>query len=219
MIKSLERLSRAWQGLPLGSPLWFFETVSSTNDVLKERAGQGAAEGSVVMASAQTGGRGRRGKSWLSPPALGLYLSVLLRPAWPAADAGFSATLAAVAAARTLCRLGMKDITLKWPNDVLAGGRKIAGVLAEPRIAGNKIDFIVAGVGINVRHDAFSLAGVWQGQATSCRMEGCPASVEDAATGFIIELSELYQKACQGRSEEILAAWLAFQPAAAAAKV
>ncbi len=211
MITILERLSRAWQGLPLGSPLWFFETVTSTNDVLKEKAEQGAAEGSVVMASAQTGGRGRRGKAWLSPPELGLYLSVLLRPDWSAADAGFSATLAAVAAARTLCRLGMQDITLKWPNDVLAKGRKIAGVLAEPRIAGNKIDFIVVGVGINVRHDAFALAGVWQGQATSCRLEGCPASVEDAAAEFVRELAGLYQKACQGCSEETLTLWRGFQ--------
>lgn len=107
MIRSLERLSQAWNGLPLGSPLWFFESVSSTNDVLKQRAEQGAPEGSVVMAATQTRGRGRQGRSWLSLSGQGLYLSVLLRPGWPAADAGLAATMASLATARCLQRFGV----------------------------------------------------------------------------------------------------------------
>ena len=204
----LERLSRAWHGLPLGSPLLFFESVLSTNTVLKQRAEQGAPEGTVVMAYTQTGGRGRMGRTWLSLPGLGLYLSVLLRPVWPAADSGFAATMVSLASARALRRLGVPNVAVQWPNDVFAGDRKIGGVLVEPRIAGNKIDFIVLGIGINVGHDAPALAGICKGRATSCRLQGCPASVEDAAEELVKELAALYVQARNGRSDEIFGAWL-----------
>jgi BirA family biotin operon repressor/biotin-[acetyl-CoA-carboxylase] ligase len=211
MIRSLERLSQAWNGLPLGSPLWFFESVSSTNDVLKQRAEQGAPEGSVVMAATQTRGRGRQGRSWLSLSGQGLYLSVLLRPGWPAADAGLAATMASLATARCLQRFGVGGVTLKWPNDVLARNRKIAGILVEPRIGGNRIAFIVVGVGVNVNHDDSALADVWDGRATSCRLQGSAASVEDVAAGLIRELSELYLQAREGGADDILGAWLALR--------
>ena len=121
------------------------ETGSSNADLLAA-AGAGAAEGTVLVAEAQTMGRGRLGRRWASPPRAGLTFSVLLRPAGvPAALLGWLPLLAGVAAAASVSAVAAVDATLKWPNDVLAGEQKLGGILAER--AGTAV---VVGIGINV---------------------------------------------------------------------
>jgi BirA family biotin operon repressor/biotin-[acetyl-CoA-carboxylase] ligase len=126
------------------------ETGSSNADLIAA-AGAGAAEGTVLVAEVQTAGRGRLGRRWASPPRAGLTFSVLLRPSGvPAALLGWLPLLAGVAAASSVRAVAAVDATLKWPNDVLAGEKKLGGILAER--AGTAV---VVGIGINV----------WQAQA------------------------------------------------------
>src|SRR5215468_7129138 len=121
------------------------EETGSTNADLLAEAQAGAGEGLVLVAEAQTAGRGRMGRRWISPPRRALTFSVLLRPAVPAGLLGWVPLLAGVAVASALEHTAGVDARLKWPNDVLAGGAKLAGILAE-RWGGA----IVVGTGINV---------------------------------------------------------------------
>lgn len=139
--------------LALRGPGWPAEiehvpALGSTSDRLKERARLGAAAWTVVIADVQTSGRGRQGRRWSSPPG-NLYLSVLLRPDPPGPRWALLPLAAGVAVAEALVELGL-DARLKWPNDVLVGGRKTGGILAEAASGTGGLEFVVVGIGINV---------------------------------------------------------------------
>jgi BirA family biotin operon repressor/biotin-[acetyl-CoA-carboxylase] ligase len=122
-----------------------FETTSSTNDDAKEAAEKGAAEGMVVWALSQSGGRGRHGRQWHSPIG-NLYCSVVLRPSLGRRFFGFYSFISALAIGDSIKEvLPQADVELKWPNDVLVRGKKISGILLE---AGE--DFLVIGIGVNI---------------------------------------------------------------------
>lgn len=131
------------------------ETTGSTNDDAKALARLGAAEGTLVQALRQTAGRGRQGNHWMSEPG-NLYMSMILRPRARAAESGQMSFLAAVALAQTVQVFlpPAADISLKWPNDLLIGGRKAAGILLETEGASGtaEIDWLVLGMGLNIRH-------------------------------------------------------------------
>lgn len=135
--------SRLWTRLEGGGP------TGSTNDDAKALARAGAPEGLAVLASAQTRGRGRLGRRWESPPG-GVYVSVLLRPQMSPADVPPLALAVALGVARGVERFGVSP-TLKWPNDVLTDGDKLAGVLLETAAEADRAEWVVAGVGLNVR--------------------------------------------------------------------
>ena len=124
-------------------------SVGSTNDRARELLAEGAADGAVVLSEEQTAGRGRRGRSWISPPGVNLHVTVALEPALPSSRAwqlGLGTALATVAACRELA-----PVTLKWPNDVVdADGRKVAGLLIETMASGDRLVGAVLGIGINV---------------------------------------------------------------------
>jgi BirA family transcriptional regulator, biotin operon repressor / biotin---[acetyl-CoA-carboxylase] ligase len=127
--------------------VWFPE-VGSTNDIAARLAESGASEGTVVVAEAQSAGRGRLGRSWSSPEGAGLYVSTVLRPGQRAA------ALLTIGAGVAVCE-GIRAATgltpdLKWPNDALIAGRKVAGVLAEASAAEGALQYVVLGVGINL---------------------------------------------------------------------
>ena len=117
--------------------------------MLKERARAGAPEWSVVIADAQTAGRGRQGRAWQSEPG-NLHLSVLLRPRGGVARGGRLPLLAGLAVAEAVAGLGL-DARVKWPNDVWVAGRKVAGVLVEASSSGGTVESAVVGIGVNVR--------------------------------------------------------------------
>jgi BirA family biotin operon repressor/biotin-[acetyl-CoA-carboxylase] ligase len=148
----------------LGRVYHFLESCASTNDVAAALARDGASEGTTVVADMQTGGRGRLGRVWHSPPGANLYLSVVLRPPGPPWSFPPLTLLAGAAVARALVALGASP-TLKWPNDVLlpspGGLRKACGVLTEMASERDRIRHVVVGIGINVNGSDFppELAG------------------------------------------------------------
>jgi len=133
----------------LGQVLHCREDLPSTNDLAKELAEQGAAHGEVVVAERQTAGRGRRGRSWSSPAGKNLYLSVVLRPDLPPQRAA-ELTLVASLAVCDACRQAGVDAAIKWPNDVLVGGRKVAGILTELAAEPDEVHWVVVGIGVNL---------------------------------------------------------------------
>jgi BirA family biotin operon repressor/biotin-[acetyl-CoA-carboxylase] ligase len=146
--------------------LFWFEQLPSTNDFLKRHAPH-LPHGTIVVADAQSAGRGRRGRDFFSPPGSGLYLSVLYRPAEHPALASFVTMGACVAAARAVADASGCYPDIKWVNDLYRGGRKIAGILTEAGLGHDDpaADFIVAGVGANLFRPA----------------EGFPAAIADLA--------------------------------------
>lgn len=137
--------------LPPGYRLLALDDVDSTNDEARRLAAAGAASGTLVWARRQSRGRGRRGRPFVSPPG-NLYCSLLLRPECRPAEAPELCFVAAVAVGETLAELLPADVRLghKWPNDVLVGGRKVAGILLESGAAGEALGWLVVGVGINL---------------------------------------------------------------------
>jgi BirA family biotin operon repressor/biotin-[acetyl-CoA-carboxylase] ligase len=122
--------------------------VTSTLDIVHELAADGAAAGMVVLADEQVAGRGRRGQVWHSPPGRGIWLGYLARPRRPI-ETGVLALRVGLAVAHTLEDLAV-ETRLKWPNDILLGERKLAGVLCETRWQGNHLRWVAVGIGMNV---------------------------------------------------------------------
>lgn len=156
--------------------------TGSTNDVAKCLAAEGAPEGTLIWADAQTSGRGRRGRSWQSP-AGNLYVSIILRPPAPVAKVGQLGFAAALAIAETAARVlpAGRMIACKWPNDVLVGGRKVAGLLLETDMRPDgAAAWLVLGVGINVASHPAAV----EFPATSLAAEGAAADVAGVLRGF-----------------------------------
>jgi BirA family biotin operon repressor/biotin-[acetyl-CoA-carboxylase] ligase len=138
------------RGVAIGSPLEILEETTSTNDVAKRAAKNGAPHGATFVADRQTAGRGRQGRSWISDPGDGLLVSVVLRvKCLPARLPPLS-----LVAGLAVCDAIAPDVSpaprLKWPNDVWVDRKKIAGVLVEASIAGDRVEYVVVGCGINV---------------------------------------------------------------------
>ncbi len=139
-----------------GHPIRYLQETDSTNDIARKAAAAGADKGTVVIAERQTKGRGRLGRSWISPPGIGLYFSVILSPELPAADLAKITLTTGVA----LCRAirGYLDYPmLKWPNDLLLQGKKVAGILTETMPMQNSRPMVILGIGINVNHPKHGL--------------------------------------------------------------
>jgi len=146
-----------------GAPLFYFPTIGSTNDVAARLAAGGAPEGTTVAAESQTSGRGRLGRTWFSPQGAGLYVSVVIRPeaGGRAGKAGTGTpgpplpavlTLASgVALAEAIRETTGLQAEIKWPNDLVFGRRKLAGILAEASAQGAELDYVVLGFGVNIR--------------------------------------------------------------------
>ncbi len=134
---------------------YFYPSIASTNDKARELALVGAEEGTLVVADTQTAGKGRLGRSWYSPPGLGLYLSFIFRPGVPAAGAPGVLMAMSLGAAEAVEASGIQGVVgIKWPNDLVVEGRKLAGILIEMGVQGGNLEWCVAGVGINVNHAA-----------------------------------------------------------------
>lgn len=154
----------------LGRPLHFFETIDSTNTYAMQLAAEGAAEGTLVVADAQTGGRGRLGRSWVSPAGVNLYCSLILRPPIAASLAPQINLVAAVAVADTLAGLDGPPPAIKWPNDVLLSGKKVCGILAEMQTRGEHLQAIILGIGVNL----------------NARLEAFPQELRDKASSLFV---------------------------------
>ena len=134
-----------------GRPFRLFEETDSTNERALAWLQEGAPEGAAVVADQQTAGRGRRGRSWESKPGAALLFSIVLRPRGPSEVVELLTTTLGVACAAALETSCGMPVGLKWPNDVMVGERKLAGILVESRVTGGSLGGAVAGIGINVR--------------------------------------------------------------------
>lgn len=169
--------------VPAGCHLIVFDSVDSTNQEAKALAQSGASAGTVVWARQQVAGRGRHGRSWSSPPG-NLYLSVIQRPDCRPADAPQLGFVAGVALAETLGRLSDIPVTLKWPNDLMANGKKASGILLESAAdADGRMDWLIIGTGVNVELSPADLPDV-----TSLHEEGAKISVEALLSTFLERL-------------------------------
>ncbi|MBN2538756.1 MAG: biotin--[acetyl-CoA-carboxylase] ligase, partial [Deltaproteobacteria bacterium] len=161
-------LEKLVSGGLIGNRIHFFDEIDSTNNRAVSLAVDGAGEGEVVVADCQTAGRGRlRDRVWHSPPGRNLYTSVILRPDIQPAYAQVLTLVAGVAVVELLS--GYCPVALKWPNDILAGGRKISGILTEMKIRGRNVDFVVVGIGINVNMEADDFQQELLGISTSLK--------------------------------------------------
>jgi BirA family biotin operon repressor/biotin-[acetyl-CoA-carboxylase] ligase len=191
----------------LGQALHWYEEVGSTNDVAKELAEEGALHGEVVVAERQTAGRGRRGRSWSSPARRNLYLSVILRPELPPARAPEVTLLASVAVCQAVRQAGVAA-AIKWPNDVLVSGRKLAGVLTEMAAEVERVQWLVVGIGVNVNADRDDFPEELCDLATSLRLErGQPVPRVLFAAALLTALEEWLDRHADEGFAPVRAAW------------
>ena len=154
----------------LGRVVHWYEEIGSTNDRASELADEGALSGEVVVAETQTSGRGRRGRAWASPARKNLYFSVVLRPELPPSRAPELTLVASVAICDVLRQAGV-DAGIKWPNDLLVSGRKIAGILTELAADPDRVEWVVLGVGVNVNARREDFPDELRAEATSVLIE------------------------------------------------
>ena len=190
----------------LTGPVHHFDEVASTNDLAKELAAQGAPEGTLVVAEAQTGGRGRLGRQWESPPGTGLYVSLLLRPQLPPTEMPQITLTTAVAVARAVTRVTGVAPGIKWPNDLLLDGKKLGGILTEMETESEQIRHLVVGLGLNVNNPAFTKE--LEPLATSLVLAtGRPHSRLKILQAWLEEFEELYGRFLAREFAGILDEW------------
>jgi|UniRef100_A0A7C3WS56 BirA family biotin operon repressor/biotin-[acetyl-CoA-carboxylase] ligase len=168
----------------LRGPIHYFDALASTNDLAKELGANGAPEGTLVAAEAQSKGRGRLGRSWESPPAVGLYVSLLLRPPLPPGELPQITLTTAVAGVRAIKRGTGLTVGIKWPNDLLVAGKKAGGILTEMETESDRIRYLVVGWGLNVNNPGF------------------PPELAPVATSLFLATGQTYSRVA------ILQAWL-----------
>lgn len=149
-----------------GRRILYFEELDSTNIQAKREADKGAEEGLLIVANCQSAGRGRRGRSWSSPPGCNVYFTLLLRPKYKPAIASMVTLVMALAVAEAITMTGEAEgnlpaiqeegaVAIKWPNDIVVRGRKLCGMLTEMQTEGTAIGYTAIGVGINVATQTF----------------------------------------------------------------
>ncbi|MDF2928530.1 MAG: birA [Anaerospora sp.] len=192
----------------LGTVIHYFTDVSSTNNEAKKLAADGCPEGTIVVAEAQTVGRGRLSRGWFSPHGKGIWLSVVLRPPFQPQQAPKCTLMAAVAvtkAIRSFCNL---PCGIKWPNDILYNGRKLVGILTEMNAEMDAINYIVIGIGINVNTAADEFPPELAEIATSIFAEtGEEISRLQLLCRILTELEQVYQQVIQHGFAPILEEW------------
>lgn len=196
---------------PFGEPCLYYDEVGSTNDVAAALAAAGEPEGTAVVAASQTHGRGRRGRAWCSPPGAGLYVTVILRP--PSSVAPLVTLTGGVAAAEGIRRATGLPVELKWPNDLVVGRpwRKLGGLLAEASSAAAAVEWVVLGIGVNLR------AAPWPPEvarvATAIEVElGRPVDPASVLVEVLAALRIWYTHLVSGGAPAVLARWQDLAP-------
>jgi BirA family biotin operon repressor/biotin-[acetyl-CoA-carboxylase] ligase len=192
----------------IGAIIHFFSSCPSTNDMAKLLAREGSAEGTVVVADEQTEGKGTKGRSWHSPPGLGLYASIILRPRRSnLALLPLAAGVACVEAVRKATGLRAE---LAWPNDIVWDGRKIGGILCETDFLGNTVSHSVLGIGLNISQKKRDFPPALRPTATSLQIAtGREVDRSALESALWAALDRWYAAFILGRQEEIVRSYLA----------
>ena len=193
----------------IGRRILVFETTASTNDLVRRMGGEGQPEGLVVFAESQTAGRGRHRRKWVSPPRRGLWFSLLLRPGIGIQALPRLTVMAVVAIVSALRRATHLPLRIKWPNDVLCRGRKLAGILVEAETRGSQVRHAVIGIGINVNLDPDDFDAALRQTATSLKIEaGRSFHRPSLAAEILLELDRLHGSVAADRFPALLEQWV-----------
>ncbi len=192
----------------IGKRIHYFQTLDSTNSKAYELALNGAEEGEVIIAESQEKGKGRLGRQWFSPPFLNVYISLILRPKIPPHQASLVTLMAAVATADAIRNfLGLLPL-IKWPNDILLRGRKVAGLLNEIHSEADRVHFVILGIGVNLNMGEKMFSKEIRNIATSLKIEtGQTVSRKDFLQSLLLELERWYAIFSREGSAVILKAW------------
>ena len=196
----------------VGAQLFSYGEVGSTNDVLLELFREGkAGPGAVVVADSQAEGRGRLGRRWISPAGKNLYISVLFRPDIPARASPVFTFLASLALESVFSGYGQR-ISIKWPNDILASGKKVCGVLTELGcLRDGRVEYLIIGIGVNLNIDAEFISGRMgdvSPEATSLSiLLGREVAREEFAARLIDSLDGFHSRFLSGGAAPIIGKW------------
>ncbi len=204
-------LQKSLSGRLIGQNVIYLKTVDSTNECAFGLARKGASEGTVILADEQTKGKGRLQRVWHSPPGRNIYTSVILRPPLRPAVAPQITLMAGVAVADLLSHYGMRGVSLKWPNDVQIGDRKVCGILTEMKALGEQVDFVIVGIGLNVNMQKEDFDAGIRERATSIREEtGTVISRQELAAQLYHHLEKWYKVLLKEGFPPVRERWLAF---------
>lgn len=192
----------------VGKEVVFLEETDSTNVRAREQGDAGAPEGTVIIADSQFAGKGRLGRTWESPAGVNLYTSVLLRPVILPRFGTQMTFLSAVAVAAAIEETSGLKATVKWPNDVLLGGKKVAGLLNEMNAETERVNYVILGIGVNLNMQARQFPDDLRYPATSVAIEkGAPVSRLAFARSLFRHLDRLYQSYLEQGVSPVLRAW------------
>ena len=201
-------LARLGKTKVIGRDIRVFQETTSTNDIVEKLARDGVKEGAVVFAESQTKGRGRLGRVWMSPPGKGLWFSILLRPNLRPVE-----TTQLTVASATALRRAIRDVTglapdIKWPNDLLIGGKKVVGVLTEMSAEVDRVRHAILGIGVDVNLSAMDFPPELRKLATSLKVAtGETISRPELAAAILRELDVDYARICAGKFPEVADEW------------
>lgn len=192
----------------IGSKIYCYDEIGSTNNEAKRLALDGCPDGTLVIAEEQHGGRGRLSRSFLSPKGKGLWFTIVLRPDITPTEASKCTLLAALAAAKAIRRSTGIDCGIKWPNDILVGGKKLVGILTEMNADMDGVKYIVCGIGINVNIRADEFPEDIRSIATSIETESGAPFDRAALLGAVCEeIERAYEQMLREGFAPILAEW------------
>ena len=205
-------LTSSLSGKLIGNQVYFLDEVDSTNIYATALAQKGAPEGAVIVADCQTKGKGRlKNRVWQSPQQKNLYTSIVLRPPVEPSVAPQLTLTAGVAVAEHLSQYCPEAVTLKWPNDVQIGGKKICGILTEMRTTGGKIDFVIMGIGLNINMRKKDFQEEIRESSTSLREEmGNDIPRVNFAVNLYKSLEKWYERYKREGFSSIKDAWLEY---------
>ena len=191
----------------IGKEIYIFKEVMSTNTVAKFFAENKVSDGTVIISEKQTNAKGRSGKPWDSPLG-GVWLSIILNPRIDYSKLPMITLATGVAVAKTLERLGIEDVEIKWPNDVLINGEKVSGILTEAIAKFNTIESIIVGVGLDVNLDLSDFSDDLQGKITSLKViTGKQFDENDIIRTFLEEFEKICKLFIDGEYENVLNQW------------
>ena len=201
-------ISRLGKTRVIGRDIRVFQETTSTNDVIEKLARDGVEEGAVVFAESQTRGRGRLGRKWTSPAKGGLWFSVLLRPGLRLQETTRLTVASATALRRAIeSQTGLKP-EIKWPNDILIRGKKVAGILTELSAELDRVKYVVLGIGVDVNLSPGDFPSDLRKVTTSLNAElGRPVSRSELAVAILRELDRDYGRIASGQFEAVADEW------------
>lgn len=191
----------------IGRDVEFFSEVTSTNVLAKEMAQKGCREGLVIIASNQTEGRGRMDRDFSSPEG-GLYLSVVLRPHLPPSNVSILPLLIGLAVSKAISTTVFTETSLKWPNDVLIQNKKVCGILVESGVKGEKLEYVIVGIGINANSTMDQLPAELRETVTTLKeIKGKNIDIGDLIRHLICFLDMIYSQFLDGEIDILLDKW------------